>query len=359
MNDILIKPVMKKDLKKIVPLRKIFFRPEAPLRHLNDISYYSWHNFDNPIKKGSFWAAYHKEKAVGMFSIVPKRISIHSRKYLIGEACDAFIHPNFQGRKIWSRLFKLNYENMIRKEIDLMYASSPTRESYPIFIKKFNFTQLNDLKLFHLIRPLNLGSVIKLKLGSKIPSNLLANLLKFPFNLVFRSHLRNEDLSGIEIQKEMSIPWRYQEFWSKCEGLFDLFFERDIEYIQWRYFLAPEPYEFYTLSRNNLMVGYYVLKVIPWRNLKIGTIVDYFLNSKDDSVFKSMLNEVISSCLYRNIDLIQTWSLFSSPHFRQLVKWGFLPLRKESLLFLNHPLIAALKSRNIKAHFTMGDSDYI
>jgi len=359
MDDIIIKPVLKKDLPKIVSLRQIFSQPNDPVRHLNDISYYSWHNFDNPIDKGSFWAAYHKEKAVGMFSIVPKRISVLSRKYVVGEACDAFIHPNFQGRRIWSRLFRLNYEDIMSRDIKLIYASSPTGESYTIFIKKFNFIQLNHLKLFHLIRPLNFQSVIKLKLGSHVLSKILSFLLKPPFNLIFPLHDKNSNTLDIKIQEEKNIPSRYQEFWYKCEELYDLFIVRDIEYIQWRYFLAPEAYEFYSINKNNLMIGYYVLKVIPWGDLKIATIVDYFLNSNNDSDFKLILYNIYSTCICRNIDFIQTWCLSISPFYKQLLKHGFLPFRKDSLLFLNHPLFAGLKNRKIKAHFTMGDSDYI
>jgi len=359
MEDIVIKPVIEEDLHKIVSLRKIFSSSDDPVRHLNDISYYSWHNFNNPIGRGSFWAAYYGEKAVGMFSMIPKQISIHSHKYLICEVCDAFTHPNFQGRKIWSRLFKLNYEDIIGKDIHLLYASSPTSASYPIFINKFNFIQLKDVKLIQLIRPLNFQSIIKLKSASHMLSKTLSFLLNPPYNLIFKSTNKKVNALDINIKREMRIPSQYQEFWSKCEDLFDLYFVRDLEYIQWRYFSAPEHYEFYTLNNDNSMVGYYVLKIIPWRDLTIGAVVDYFSNSNNVLVFKSMINKVISSCMRRNIDFIQTWSLSSSPYYKQLVKCGFFPFRKETVIFLNHPIFNRLKNRKIKSHYTMSDSDYI
>jgi len=359
MDDIVIKPVLKKDLDKIVSLRKIFIQPNDPVRHLNDIPYYSWHNFNNPIDKGSFWAAYHEEKAVGMFSVVPKRISIFSRTYLIGEACDAFIHPDFQGRKIWSRLFKLNYDDIKRKDINLLYASSPTRESYPIFVKKFNFIQLKSVQLSHLIRPLNFRSIINLKLSSRWLSHILSFSLKSPFNLVFPLYSKKANILDIEIQKEKSLPSRYPEFWDKWRELHDLSIVRDVEYIHWRYFSAPEPYEFYSINQKHSLIGYYVLKIIPWRDLKVGTIVDYCLNGNNDSVFKLMLSKIFTSFIRRNIDLIQTWCLPTSSYYKYLLKGGFLPFRKENLLFINYPPVTGLKEIKIKAHFTMGDSDYI
>lgn len=357
-DDIFIKQVKSDDLDKIVAFRELFSEPDAPVRHLNDKYYYSWHTFENPVKGGSFWAAYHKDKVIGMYSFVPKRILVNSHEYTICERCNAFVHPDFQGQKIWSRLHQHNRKNIQQNGINLEY-SLPTTALSSIHIKKTQSFPLENFKLNNLVLPLNLQSIIKLKFSSGRISKIIPNLMKLPFNFFSKLYGRNKNTAGFLIHKEDSLPHEYSEFWKKSQNLYQLYFVRDPEYIQWRYFSVPETFEFFSIRENDSMIGYYVIKKIPWQDLQIGNIVDFFFSKDDKWLFRAMLISAIQELMKRNVALIQTWCLKPSPYFKQFIKFGFLPFRKINLLFSNQAPFTALENGKVKAHITMGDSDLI
>lgn len=357
-DDISIKPVNIEDLDKVAAFRKLFIEPDAPLRHIYNKQYYSWHAFENPIKGGSFWAAYYKDKVIGMSSLAPKSILINSQKYTICERCDAFVHPDYQGRKIWSRLYQQNRETIFRNGLFLEY-SFPTPLLTSVHIQKYHAIKLDNFKMINLILPLNLQGVIKLKLGSGVISKIIPNFMKLPFNFFSKTIWTKQKYSRFLFQKEDSLPHEYSKFWKESQNVYQFCFGRDAEYMKWRYFSVPEPFEFFSIRENNSMTGCYVIKKIPWQNLYIGNIVDFFFAREDKLLFRSMLISAIQQLLNRNVDLIQTWCLRSSPYFKWFVEFGFLPLRKINSTFSDQEPFSSLKNEKIKAHVTMGDSDLI
>lgn len=355
-----IKPINKdnwEDLQKVVSLRKLFIKSHDPQRHIIGPEYYHWLYFQNPVSGSSFWAAHHDGEIVGISTVISKSMAIFGDKIKIGEDAAGFVHPSFQGRGIRKNLFNANMEKVAQEGMTTIFGISRTRKIHRAY-KKAHFLEIPSLKLRCLIKPVKLRKFLRAKTGLKMVS-LAGEFMVEPFyNLAFKKP--SSTLSRtISVQREDHISSEFDDFYQGCSKNYDFIQVRDSQYLDWRYFKGPDPYEFFTLRENSRIVGYFVINRIPWRNMCIGNIVDFLTLENNPRLIELIISWSAFELQKRGVDLMQAWAVKGSLYYPIFLKYGFIPFRKIKVLFNPSELVKSLLDKNPVVHFAAGDSDYL
>ena len=355
-----IKPIFKdsrEDLERAVSLRTFFVNNQDPKRHSISPEYYHWLYFQNPVSGSSFWAAYHDGQIVGMSTVISRSLEIFGKKIQIGEDAAGFVHPSYQGRGIRKSLFNANMQNAAQEGITTIFGISRTRQIHKAY-EKAHFLEIPALRLKCLIRPVRLREWLKAKTHWNMAPLAGEFMMGRFYNRVFKKPSAARS-GAVSIRREDQISSEFDDFYLSCSKSYDFIQVRDRQYLDWRYFKGPDPYELFTLRRNSGIVGYFVISRIPWRNMWIGNVVD-FLTSQDDSrVVDSMISRAVFELQKRGVDFIQVWAVKGSPYYPMFLRYGFIPFRKIKVLFNPSALVKSLIDKNPVVHFTAGDSDYL
>jgi GNAT superfamily N-acetyltransferase len=358
--DIELKPIKKEDekeLQKVVCLRRLFIDRKDPLRHNICPDYYLWLYFQNPVKGSSFWAAYHKDQMMGISTVVAKQVSIFGEKIKIGEDAAGFVHPAYQGRGIRTSLLKANMKTVEKNGIITVFGISRTKQIHRGF-KKLNYTNIPALNLKCLIKPVNFKRLLNSTIKSKIFCTVGAFMIRAIYDLLFKKSAP-EPPEGISIQKDNFVSSAFDDFYLRCEKDYDVIQVRDSKYLNWRYFKGPDYYDFFSIRKGSGIVGYFVINTTPWRDMKIGNIVDFLTFKGNSRLVESIISRAIFELQKKNVDMEQVWVLKGSPFYRHFLKCGFIPFRNVMVLFNNTELVRSLVEKKPVFHFTAGDSDYL
>ena len=346
-----------KELQKIVCLRSLFTDRKDPLRHNICPDYYLWLYFQNPVKGSSFWAAYHDDQIVGISTIVAKQISIFGEKIKIGEDATGFVRPAYQGRGIRTGLLKANMETVEKNGITTVFGISRTKQIHRGF-KKLKYINIPTLNLKCLIRPVNFNKLVKSIIKSNVFSPVGAFMVQGVYDPLFKKSAP-ELREGISIEKNDLVSSDFDDFYLRCEKDYDFIQVRDSKYLYWRYFKSPDHYDFFSIKKGSEIVGYFVINTIPWRDMKIGNIVDFLTFKGNSQLVECIVSRALFELQKRNVDIEQVWAIKGSPFYRHFLKYGFIPFRNIMVLFNNTDHFRYLAKKRPLFHFTVGDSDYL
>jgi len=130
--------------------------------------------------------------------------------------------------------------------------------------------------------------------------------------------------------------------------------------LEWRYIKNPDTYSILLATNNKgATVGYMVTKVGFYKGIPAGFIVDFLTFEEDREIFKKMFLTALKEFLQRRVSIISTWTIKGSFYDKLLLRFGFLPYGKITLICYQNELGSQVVSKNYKWHFTIGDSDSI
>lgn len=343
--------------------------------------YWTWKYEQNPHGSPLIWVAEDKGKIVGCYILNPVKIRLGQAVVLGAQSVDAAVDPSCRGGGIFKKL-AINTITYAPEEGVIVTFAFPTEYAFKGQVRmgyKPMFILPKMYKIF------NIGHLLD-ELGNRFSSTKISRILKLYEKLGKHS-------VGVSPEKQLSIKridnfdLRFEEFWRKVsEKNTNILIERDIAYLNWRYFKHPEKsYVVLACEEKKEVVGYAVLSVDtnvstqrdkPGK-LSIGNIIDFLvLPERLDAGFQ-LISHSLDYFECENVDIAGCWMFKRHPYYGLLKKFGFseyyelfrrVLLRPkyidQVIMYINSKsgLRNALKSKQTNAQlywFIMpGDADY-
>lgn len=353
------------DLPRISDFRKSFFSYNPGVR-CYEPQYYRWKCYKNPLQQGEMWLAEDKNIIVGLYNITPKRMKILGTVVSGAEVGDAFTRADYQRRGILTELGTAARDSGLNKGISFIYGV-PNEESRPGHVKNLGYRQV-PIKIHNLIKPVNMKQPLKVMLRLSPLAAFLSSIIKIISDTASRIGAMGNDKSNISISRASSFPDDIGIFSEQSAQRYDNILVRSEEYLEWRYIQNPDTYTI-LLARNKAgaTVGYMVTKVGFYSDTRVrsmvdtlaGFIVDFLTLEDDKGIFKKLLLASLKDFLQSRVNFVSTWTIKGSFYDKLLLKFGFIPYGKATLICYQNELGSQVINKNYKWHFTMGDSDGI
>lgn len=213
---------------------------------------WNWQFEDHPKGKSWILLAKKDEAIVGHFAFRRNHINFIGSQIIAGQACDAMIASNWQGKGLFSRLF-LEGNEYIRRENMKVAFGFPNRCSYPADMRKLARHRITYLQYYsqrigykRFTGPI-LDGITKhlLNVYGKVRLFLEKKLIPYSYSVTTTTILPD----GLE---EMLREWRTYEVLSLW---------KDCDYMRWRYQKHPDfSYKFHYLSAGDRVEAFAVTR---------------------------------------------------------------------------------------------------
>jgi len=319
--------------------------------------YYFWKLRKNPVTNGSCTIADVEGNPVGFATVTPKRIKIKNEVIIGSEIGDTFTHPDFQRQGIFTEMVKGARESSISNGLHLIYGT-PNNLSLPGYQKKCNFDVVPAAKVSNLVMPLNFFRVFHTRFNSKSIAFGLS-LAVAPWIKALRFLLTPRTRAdGISIQNSNTFPDTVDELWTRASKNYDVILERSKDYLNWRFVNNPDDYQIFLIHEHERLVGYFVLKIGFWSDLKVGYIADIFADENDSRVLSIAARFIVNFYKEQRVDLISTW-LVDCPKMNIFKRSGFFKFKQVPIICYKNNLGLEVIKSDLKWYFTLSDSDNI
>ena len=352
------KPFIESDLSEVYELRRSFEDPsQSTWRRSISTAYYRWKLVKNYLQRGILHIAELEKKVVGMVSITPKSILYRGEKINGGELGDAFINPNYNQKGMFYSLLTSTKDSAHDNGIKFLYGT-PNSVALP-GERKAGYEIIPSLHVFNLVYPINVSSILSVKIDSKIIAKLLGPIITIWFKFLRLINYLKVWKPEVVIDSISEFPKEINEFFYKCITNYDWIMERNKSYLDWRFTNNPDDYSMFLVKIDKKVIGYFITKIGTWRKLKVGYIADYLIDPQYLKISSSLMKHILSSFGNSNIDMISTWASIDSPFYKIVREYGFLKFQPVPVICYKNKLGNTIISSELKWHFTMADSDNI
>jgi N-acetylglutamate synthase-like GNAT family acetyltransferase len=333
------------DEEQIVPLLKVVF--QEPI--YDDMKYWKWMFKDNPTNMQNIWVAEEDGKIVGHWSFQPNMMKIDGKRQIGMQAMNLAVHPDYQGRGIFSALAKQAYSDIDQEQIPFLYTYA-NKQSFPILTKRMGWFEIPTLPV--LIKPLDFKNI----LIRKIHSRYLARMLNYVGLQILKIFFRGKKFSTpaeINITRVTSFDDRFDAFWEDA-GLERNMTVRNKKYLTWRYIDKPDAkYVIYVAEKDGAILGYTVLGWKKYRQFKIGVIVDVLtLHHTKESVL-ALISKANEHFQEERADAV-ICNMQDRLYYGFVRKMGFFPLP-----FQTNKLCLRVHPGKVKASFSNFDKYFL
>jgi len=332
--------------------------PEKEYDRKGWLRWWHWMYKENPAGPGRIWLAEHDGRVAGQYSIVPVKMKIADEIINGAQSLDTMTHPNYRHQGIFETLAKETYRQAGKEGIHVVYGF-PNEFSYPGFIKKLSWFDICSLQV--MIKPLNWGNALRLKINNKLLLKLGAIAGNFIQQTIYRTPKAPvmKDLMIIQIS---SFDDRIDEFWDEVSNQYKIMIVRNKDYLNWRYSAPEANYSIFVAEKANKICGYLVLEDKIQGGIKISHIFDLIAQSEE--VMHCLASRAIEHCQQNKVDIISYSLIASEAYYRVLKRNGFisLPFIKGECFcaFSNSLHISKAFLEDPKSWFAqIGDSDSI
>jgi hypothetical protein len=365
MNSISIRLYKPGDETQIVTLLNLVFQP-WPGRDLitSSLEHWRWKFLDNGFKEKKFAiVAQHQNKIIGCEHSRPTAIKIFDKTRFCRVPADSAMHPEYRGKGIWSRMWKIGVVDLKGDDFYLQYNSTNNPIVENVYKKRGN--QPFPLPVLNCSRIRNKRLHYE-KTKSKISLNLIMKnirtILRENRFLVDTSKPQNNFKGTIE---EHEFDKNYNTFWDLISREYEFIIDRNSRYVNWRY---NDPrgglYQTFFALEDDSILGLLVLRLNKiHENYPTGHIVDVLVFPERPDVYDMLLRKATDFFDELGVNCIFSWVLKGHPWEQIDKSHGFRAIsRVGSYLVPNrvgekiHDLLTLEPS---KIHFTLGDSDWI
>jgi GNAT superfamily N-acetyltransferase len=349
MPTVMIRPYEEKDAAAISDfMKRRFLSQQAFTARSHEPEYYTWKYRDHGLGTSIVRLAEESGKVVGFFGIMPKRFWIGGSEQPAAEVVEAFIDPDFQGGGVFQKLVAEAFE-ACGNRFGLYYCS-PNDLALPIWTAVYKFRPAFDY--VSLVRPVRFDNVPVGPRWTRPILEIAGRIVGWIFDLVTLSG-RSPNLST-----ELA-PYpdpSFDEFWARTRSRFDFSLVKNAEYLRWRFFDNPEPFEVYWILRNGERIGWFVLKTNVIRGLRFAHLVDGIL-PEDRTELRTFAVRLVRLLKNREFDWISTWTPQASPLHSVLKGTGFLARKKSFHLVIRGKTVAIPEGYNDPTRWSFGQAD--
>lgn len=220
---------------------------------------------------GIFIAEDEKEKIVGHWAYIDKKLSLNNKLYNSGLTLAAMVHPQFQGKKIFSRIAEAMLSEANKNHLDILYGF-PNDTSLKIHTKKLGFNYIKSYNIFE----------------KRTDNNIIKNEDAIKYKIIFRKEIINfQDSNATNIH---------------------VF--KDKAYLTWRYFGEQSvKYYYYDVYESNKYLGYLVFKRYDTSLEKHCHLVDSQISVSDitHNLIQYIYYFWCKLAIQKHADYISTW----------------------------------------------------
>jgi GNAT superfamily N-acetyltransferase len=238
-------------------------------------------------------------RLVGFFGVMPKRFWFGGEEHSAGELVDAFIDPDFHGHGVFQRLVAEVFEACTGR-LSLLY-NSPNDLAKSIYIQVYRFLPAFDY--VSLVRPLRLNGIPATPRWVRAvtaPPGLAAGWVFDRITLSGRSH-------GLSFEPMLTPDPLLDRLWADNRSRFNFSLVKNLDYLRWRFFENPEPFEVHWILRGGERIGWFVLKLNILRGLRFAHLVDYIMPWTDRAEMRTFGIRLVRWLQTRGLDWISTW----------------------------------------------------
>ncbi len=289
--------------------------------------YWAWKYKQNPHGFPLIWVAEDKRKIVGCYILNPVKIRLGRFSVLGAQSVDAAVDTAYRGAGIFKKLARNTITQASKDGIVITFAF-PTEIAYkgqvrigyrPMFILPKMYKILNVSRLLE-------------EQHNRISLRKASNILRL-YEKVSRHRVPVVSNERLTIKRIDYFDSRFEVFWERiCEENTNILIERDLAYLNWRYFKNPEKsYIVYVCEDNGEVIGYSLLSVEKSMStqrdktakLSVGNIIDLLTLPKMNHASLHLISRSLDYFEREDVDILRCWMFKKHPYHAILRKFGF------------------------------------
>jgi len=336
------------------------------------IEHWVWEYKNNPFGH-LIGVAEHNGQIVGQMALIPTYMKIGDKATMGSQAVDLVVHPKFRRQGMFLAIGKMITKEAGKEGIDITYGF-PNEPAHSGHLK---YGWFDVCKVPLLVKPFNMNKIVniferykKLRflIRYRISRNIIKSILQIILTIIgffYRTLNRiedNDNLRNVEIHAIESFDDRIDDFWKKVSKDYTIIVVRDKKYLNWRYFEKPNvKYTVLLAEKNEIILGYIVLRSRNEEKLKSGYIVDVLASSDKKVIIQALVLKAIKHFREQNVDKVVCMMLTNSPFYRILRCNGFIPVKSDSFIARvnSSERSETFFKDQTKWYITMGDSDHV
>jgi len=298
-----------KDLKEIVHFIEKFSLYPDTLR----VNFMKWKLSRNPYGTGvlSTARASNSGRVVSTCTVSPRKVWHDNSEHLGAQIGDTFTDEDYQRKGIFVTLVNKTRSKAESAGVKLFFGF-PNANSFPGYVKKLGFIEVKTLSLHQFTMIIDWHSFIKQNFFHLRKSKIKevepkCNKATEPKILRFVHKIRESFLlpsSLYRVSELVNSKMEISDLWGKIRIHLGTAVQRDMHYLQWRYFDNPYPYRVWVVHRNESLVGYFVTLLAPYKGsdtLKRLILSDWVYEHSEGRLLKrAIIRHVIDTALKYN-----------------------------------------------------------
>lgn len=301
-------------------LRQSLNRDEELMSWVNP-QYWNWMFKNNPAGNPIIVLAEVAKKLVGHYALVPMRMLIKGKERTGTLAMNMVIHPDYQGRGIFSALVDKAAYKARTQDMPVTFVF-PNVNSRPVLVEKLGW--LVPCSMTTLFRPLKAVKILRRQIRNR---NLKNILLGVGLLVVSRVFCRSKKVvSGkVSIEQCSSFYKRFNDFAETASQAYGIITIRDGKYLTWRYMDNPiDTYTIYTAEEGDKVLGYIVLKLLEDETSPTGIIMDMLILPDRKEIASLLIQKAIGYFREQEADVVLCYIPKSNPYYGILRNNGFI-----------------------------------
>ena len=272
-----------------------------------------WLFVENPVDTPmQYFVADANGRLAGQYATLPIRLQILGRHATGLLSLNTATDPDFQRQGVFTSLAERLYEETAGT-FALVFGF-PNSRSAPGFYRRLGWHDLGRLNV--LVRPLRRPSRGFSRRGVAAALSLASPPLR-GLDRLRRTSIPVEELDAFD-------DWA-DAVWERTRPSLGTAVIRDVEYLRWRFDMAPHAYRrWVALGPAGEPIAYAVSRLVPWRGETIGYLME--LQSPSATAALSLLQAVTSDARNGGAIALCTATARRQPHGRALQLFGFVPL---------------------------------
>jgi hypothetical protein len=257
-----------------------------------DDRYFQWKYVDNPAGEVVAFVAVDGKTIAAFYGVLPETYMVNGKPKKIYQSMDTMTHPNYQRRGLFGKLANMTYDYVAETVGELKVVGIAGSSSYPGFVKKLKWKDINQFKYF------------------------FTNKLLFKTFNLFRKNKKLEFKKVTELNQELTNFFSTRKISSKPIQPFV-----SAEFFEWRVFKNPlKDFKVVQIIDGGKTVGVCVYTLPEANRCFIN-----FLSFTDESLFDAYAGTVIDYLFKENpASFIYTWEPTNSALHKALGKIGFV-----------------------------------
>jgi|GEM_PF-6089164 len=290
------------------------------------VNKWHWAYKENPLNRQDIILAFCDGRLVGQSASTPLTFFHNGTPVKTTRIQNVMVHPDFQGRGIFTQTLKRLTDYIYRQQLDLV-VTFPNNNSLPTFIRKLDYCHVDDIFTYRIS-----GGDVHI--------------------------LRSTDMKII-IDESLYFKEADHDFIQRCLAGYAYFNSRDLPYLIWRFNTkSGKGYRVLRAFRDDRLTAIVIFKYYP--DARGVDLVEFFTNSGTDNILE-ILKTIMDYYLEHSVT-VDSFSIWLLPHYR--IYQPFIEAGFTKTTFSTHvvsksfsPATADGFDLSTSYYLAMGDSD--